>query len=224
MPAILLLFAALAAVNVEGNPDCKLDLLFLVDGSSTICNGKPPDNCPNWKANLRFINTIVSSLTIGPDNTKVAFVKYGNEAVVRWNLNQHTDKKSLINAIDSETLPGGELSSTDSFEVVLTDVYNNETIGDRPGVFNVAIMITDDVNVTHAVAVATSKKLQEAAHAKMLVVCVTERCSEDCAKAVSSYPNARGVTYFMAKKYSLIETVRKSLLDHLCEKYDEEKR
>ena len=65
---------------------CKLDLIFLDDGSSSICEGSTDPFCPNWKSNLEFIKNIISSLTIGPDDTKVAYLKYGDQTDLRWNL------------------------------------------------------------------------------------------------------------------------------------------
>lgn len=93
-----------------------------------------------------------------------------------------------MEAIDGETLPGGQLTSSDSFKVIVTDVYNT-TVGDRPTVTNVVILISDGTGVDWHVAQEQSERLQEAGKLKIFVVCVSDSCSEDGAKAVSSYPH-----------------------------------
>lgn len=216
MSIILVLIALLAAGHSVSGEACKQDLLFLVIGSSTICEGKPADACPNWKTVIDFIKNMIRSLTIGPDDTKVAFLKIGNETDLRWNLNQHTDETSLLAAIDGETFPGGQLTRTDFIEVIVSDVFNT-SVGDRPNVPNVVILITDSTNIDRQRAKEASEKLQEAGKLKIFVVCVGDGCSEDGAKAVSSYPHEKGVTYFMPKKYVLLESVREKLEEQICD-------
>lgn len=62
-----------------------MDLLFIMDGSSTICGGT--EACPKWASNLQFAKDIVSDLTIGPSESKVAVVTFSNEVNAEWNLN-----------------------------------------------------------------------------------------------------------------------------------------
>lgn len=101
---------------------------------------------------------------------------------------RHTDETSLLAAIDGETFPGGQLTRTDFIEVIVSDVFNT-SVGDRPNVPNVVILITDSTNIDRQRAKEASEKLQEAGKLKIFVVCVGDGCSEDGAKAVSSYPH-----------------------------------
>ena len=65
----------------------KLDFAFVVDGSTTVCGGT--ESCSNWNATLQFCKSIVNSLTIGKDDTKVAFATLSDYCNVEWNLNKY---------------------------------------------------------------------------------------------------------------------------------------
>lgn len=110
-------------------------------------------------------------------------------------LCRHTDEASLLAAIDGETFPGGELTSTDSFLVVLTDVFN--TVGDRSEVPNVGILITDNAKITEKEAATASAKLQEDAKLKMLLVGLTDRIPESTSAAVSSSPHEVSIQFML---------------------------
>jgi hypothetical protein len=216
MATILLLIALLTAGHSVSSEDCELDLLFLIDGSSSICEGKPADDCPNWNSIIDFMKDIVKHRKIGPEGTKVALVTFGNEPEFRWNLNQYTNEASLSEAFDSEKLPGGQLTGTGSFRDAVAKVFSAAG-GDRSGYPNVVILISDGSTVTPEQAGYVSGQLQEEFDAKVFAVCVTDICPEEGAKAVSSYPHESGVTYFMPKKYLLLSSLRVKLENQICD-------
>ena len=69
-----------------------MDLAFVVDGSGSICDADPNFNyavdttCDNWSFIVQFIHRIVSELTIGPMDTRVALVTFSSRAALQWNL------------------------------------------------------------------------------------------------------------------------------------------
>jgi len=73
------------------SPACtrKLDILIAVDASSSKCAATEP--CPEWNAILQFCKDLVNSLTIGKDDTQVAFVTLTDEAKTEWNLAGYVD-------------------------------------------------------------------------------------------------------------------------------------
>lgn len=48
---------------------------------------------------LRFINEFVELFDIGLDNTRVGLIQYSDQIRHEFDLNQHTDKESVIGAI-----------------------------------------------------------------------------------------------------------------------------
>ena len=65
--------------------DCtaKQDLTFVVDGSGSICPTQP---CANWDFTLQFIHRLVDSMTIGPNDTRVAVIIFSSASYIQWNL------------------------------------------------------------------------------------------------------------------------------------------
>ena len=69
--------------------EVKLDLVFIVDGSGSICendlsyaNGK----CDNWISIINFMVGIVDVLGVDSGKTRVALVLFSTEAELRWLL------------------------------------------------------------------------------------------------------------------------------------------
>ncbi len=69
-----------------GCPNTVLDLVFVIDDSGSICDSDPtrrprngiPIDCNNWSFVKLFIRRILSSLTIGERDTRVALVRFSD--------------------------------------------------------------------------------------------------------------------------------------------------
>jgi hypothetical protein len=215
MSAILLLIALLAGANVEASETCekKLDLAFIVDGSTTVCGLA---KCPKWTAALEFCKSIVNALTIGPELTRVAFLTYGDEIEVEWDLSRYPDKTQLLEAIDRVQYNGGELTDYDSVAEIIIGVFN-PIDGDR--------VLTDNIqNILVVVADGSPGHLDQewavAAHAiqadgvGIFFNCI-KPCTEHLSKCVSSPPKQANETYFMLDGYDKLEQIR----DHVVKKF-----
>ena len=69
----------------------KLDIIFAVDGSGSICDNDPTflnNRCNNWDLMITFIENIVNFLGIGRDASQVGLVTFANEAIVQFGLNE----------------------------------------------------------------------------------------------------------------------------------------
>ena len=70
-----------------------LDLVFLIDGSGSICDSDPlfyygyNSTCNNWLYVVQFLDAFVDSLTVGPTETRVGLILFASKADIRWNLN-----------------------------------------------------------------------------------------------------------------------------------------
>ena len=127
-----------------------LDVVFVLDASSSIT----PANFDSMKQSV--IN-IVSSLTIGPENTRVAVIVFDNNVSLIFNLNSHTTNDSLIQAIEDIEYSGGGTNTHLALQL-LRETTISELLGVRPSSEStkVAVVITDgrssDANLTIAEA------------------------------------------------------------------------
>jgi len=69
-----------------------LDLVFLVDGSGSICDSDPDFRygtdvtCNNWKLVLKFMEDFVNETDIGLTATRVGLATFATNSAVAWDL------------------------------------------------------------------------------------------------------------------------------------------
>lgn len=114
-----------------------LDVVFVLDASASI-------RLTNFENMKRSVINIVSSLTIGPENTRVAVIVFDNNVSLIFNLNSHTTNDSLIEAIENIQYNGGGTNTHLALQL-LRESTISELLGVRPGSEStkVAIVITD---------------------------------------------------------------------------------
>lgn len=114
-----------------------LDLIFALDTSGSIGS----ENFNNAKES---IERIVSSLKIGPNNTRVAVITFSTDVRLLFNLNTYRDNASLIQAIRRIPYTGGLTNTAEAIRVLRSGVLS-ETLGVRPSneTTQIAIILTD---------------------------------------------------------------------------------
>ena len=128
----IILHAVIRCQDIGG-----LDLVFALDTSGSIGS----DNFNNAK---QSIENIVSSLQIGPNNTRVAVITYSTNVRLLFNLNTHRDNESLIQAIRRIPYTGGLTNTAEAIKVLRSGILS-ETLGVRPSneTTQIAIIMTD---------------------------------------------------------------------------------
>ena len=72
----------------------QLDLVFIIDGSGSVCNDVPGwdkasgENCAPWNMVISFMESIIEDFNINDDYVRVAAIVFGNSARVHWDLNR----------------------------------------------------------------------------------------------------------------------------------------
>ena len=115
-----------------------VDLAFIVDSSGSI----QEKDSANWGHVLNFIETIVSSYTIGSNDVKVGLVVYSNDGAVDFYLNDFNTRGEVIDAVLNLRYVGGTTNTADGLQLMNEEIFQ-ERNGDRASVPNVAILITD---------------------------------------------------------------------------------
>ena len=117
----------------------SIDLAFIVDSSGSI-NEKDPNN---WNTVLRFVERVVERFdNIGSDGVRVGLVVYSNNPEVSFFLNTHNNRQNTVNAIRNVPYIGGTTNTAGGLEFMNDRIFNGNN-GDRPGVPNVAVLVTD---------------------------------------------------------------------------------
>ncbi|XP_034856798.1 vitrin isoform X2 [Mirounga leonina] len=119
----------------QGDANCKVDLSFLIDGSSSI--GKR-----RFRIQKQFLADIAQALDIGPGGPLMGVVQYGDNPAAQFNLRTHMNSRDLKMAIEKITQRGG-LSNTGRAISYMTKNFFSKANGNRGSAPNVAVVIVD---------------------------------------------------------------------------------
>lgn len=125
---------------------------FVLDSSGSI-------KAENWPKILTFVNAIVDELDITPTATKVSAVVYSTSARVEFHLNKYNDKTSVKSGISAIPWATGSTHTDLGLNLVESSVYTSQN-GERSGVRNIAIVITDGKSTGPAATVAAASNVR----------------------------------------------------------------
>ena len=125
------------------------DIIFIF----SACLGKPADVAlildnsgsirPNqYRQMMEFIETLVLSLDIGSDKTRVAVITFANDAVVRFDLNKYSDGLDVVDALMTMRRQSGGTNTGQALQKLREETFLF-TRGARPNTLKLAIVITD---------------------------------------------------------------------------------
>ncbi|XP_061528071.1 integrin alpha-2 [Phycodurus eques] len=126
------------AVQTCGGP---MDIVIVLDGSNSIYP---------WAPMREFIEKLLPTLEIGPQNTQVSVIQYAVESKIEFTLNQYRTRAELLNAASKLTQMQG--SSTNTFHAIqyASQWGFNPTYGARPSASKVMVVVTDGESHDHA--------------------------------------------------------------------------
>ena len=126
--------------------ECKTDLAFIVDDSGSILD-KGKDN---FQLVRNFIGSIINMLHVGPDNTRIALLRFSDIAMIEFRLDEYSTKEQYNRALDIMVLnyQGMNTNTTGGIFKARTELFN-QARGDRDNVQNVAILITDGLTTVN---------------------------------------------------------------------------
>ncbi|NWX46660.1 VITRN protein, partial [Steatornis caripensis] len=121
--------------TAQGNPNCKVDLSFLMDGSWSI--GKR-----RFQLQKRFLSNVAQALGIGSGGPLMGIVQYGDDPSTEFNLKTYANSKDLRNAIEKIPQKGG-LSNVGKALSFVNKNFFLDANGNRGGAPNVVVVVVD---------------------------------------------------------------------------------
>ncbi|KAM8809824.1 vitrin [Eudromia elegans] len=119
----------------QGNPTCKVDLSFLIDGSWSI--GKR-----RFQLQKQFLSDVADALDVGSAGPLMGIVQYGNDPSTEFNLKTYASSRDVRNAIEKIPQKGG-LSNVGRALSFVNKNFFSDANGNRGGAPNVAIVMVD---------------------------------------------------------------------------------
>lgn len=106
------------------NPICLSDITFIIDTSSGITSSQ-------FNTMIDFVYDVTNQLTIGTDSNRVAVVTFNDTQTTQFDLDDHTEKTNILNAIDNlRTLKiSGSRRTNEALSFVDRNIYSDPTGG-----------------------------------------------------------------------------------------------
>jgi len=106
-----------------------------------------------------FVSSIVTALDIGLQESLAGVILFSTEAGIQFSLAEHTDKASLLSAVD----PGipytrGSTNTAEALRLLLSSARDG-TMGLRNGYPHIAIVVTDGESNDNTTTMAAAREL-----------------------------------------------------------------
>ncbi|XP_078718860.1 collagen alpha-1(XIV) chain-like isoform X1 [Lampetra fluviatilis] len=132
-------YEAVTAQTPTGRFECssqaQVDLVIVLDGSWSI--GRI-----NFRLVREFLEQLVQAFDVQADKIRVALSQYSGDTRTEWDLNTHTTKAALLEAVRSLPYKGGNTNTGMALEHARLQNLRPEA-GARPGVPAIVVLITD---------------------------------------------------------------------------------
>ncbi|GLD53285.1 collagen alpha-6(VI) chain-like protein [Lates japonicus] len=185
------------------------DIVFLVDGSSSI-------NSESFQEVQNFLRNIIRALDIGPNKVQIGLAQYSDAPQREFLLKDHTDRKSLLAAVERLSLQGGGTYTGKAMDFLHTQYFIKDAgsrIGER--VPQIAVVITDGESTDEVVDPA--KQLRKLG---VIVFAIgVGQINETQLKNIANWPPTRFV--HTIDNYQALEDLRKDLLQVVCTSVDD---
>ncbi|XP_035848053.1 vitrin isoform X13 [Sander lucioperca] len=119
----------------QGDPNCKVDLAFLMDGSWSI--GKR-----RFKIQKDFLSEVAQTINVGVAGPMMGLIQYGDDPVTEISLKSYSNSREVKSAIEKIAQKGG-LSNVGKALSYINKHYFSDVNGNRGGAPNVAVVLVD---------------------------------------------------------------------------------
>ena len=185
--------------------DVQVDMVFVLDASTSVTEN-------NFLVMKDFIKDFLFNAAIDNGNVRVGIIIYSTEDYLQFHLNTYQNKLALFTAIDDIPYRYGSTNTADALNAMRTQMFTAAN-GDRPGVPNVAIVITDGVsNINSRRTIPEAEQARAAGiHIYAIGIGLTDTTELD---GIASKPVDEN--RFSVQEFSELRDLREKVFASLC--------
>ena len=183
----------------------QMDVTFILDLSGSV------DTI--YDLSVSFIAEVVNGLPFQMGRVRVALISFSTTAKIEFYLNKYQSKQEVLNAL-SFRAAGGKTNTQQAINRAYNDVFTSGR-GDRSGVDNIAIVVTDGRSNVNQGNTKTEAEHAQQNNVKMYVAAVTDRANMVEVNDIASDPDSTHVV--KVRNNNEVRGAAKQLLDQLCE-------
>ncbi|KAM7382826.1 hypothetical protein PAMP_002532 [Pampus punctatissimus] len=187
------------------------DIVFLVDGSSSIGN-------ENFAEVRAFLRNMITGFDIGPDKVRLGLAQYSNEPYQEFLLKDHMDKTSLLAQVDNLTYREGGTETGKAIKF-LQDKYFTPNAGSRASlrVPQIAVVITDGDSLDNV----TEPAQQLRKHGVIVFAIGVGNINQKELQSIANRPPERFL--FSIKSYKELREQTETLLQTVCTSVEDQR-
>ena len=140
-------------VSIAGCGSNPADIVFLLDSSGSV-------GTTNFQKQKDFVARFAQSFDIGTRNVQIGAVTFASTPHNEFNLNTHTNKNDLVSAIRKIGYHSGGTRTDLALKYVAANSFKTAS-GDRAGVANILIVMTDGKSNQPTLTVQEANKLHQ---------------------------------------------------------------
>ena len=186
--------------------DALVDMVFVLDASTSVTE-------MNFLVMKDFIKDFLFEANIDGGNVRVGIIIYSTEDHLQFHLNAHQSKLDMFIAIDAIPYRYGSTNTADALKTMRTEMFTAAN-GDRPGVPNIAIVVTDgvsNINSRRTIPEAEEARAQ-GIHIYAIGIGLTDTTELD---GIASKPVEENS--FSVQEFSELRNLRSKVFSALCE-------
>ena len=194
-------------------PHCRLDIMFLLDSSSTISS-------VNFKSQLEFIIRIVNQYEISASATQVGVISFSSTTSVTnpfgFSIGSILDKNQLVQAISSLQQFSGVGRRTD---LALSRAYQ-DLQSFRSDVVNVVVVITTGISNNPQTTSEAAQRLHSLEDTEVFTVAISTDTSDEFINeihVIASEPNFDHGFVLNDFRHQSFDAIYGSLITEICD-------
>ncbi|XP_052786279.1 cartilage matrix protein-like [Mya arenaria] len=193
-------------------PNCaaKADVAFILDSSGSI-------GATNYQKMLQFVRDVTSKFDVGPDKVRIATEIFSDRTFPQFNLNRYTTQQQVDQAIANIPYKQGTTNTGQALHDAYTTIFNQNN-GDRPGIPNIAIVVTDGRSTNRPNTLAEAQKLRNSG-VQVFAVGVGGGVDTSELNAIASDPDSSHV--LTVQDFSQLASITASLNSQACADSDD---
>ena len=185
-----------------------VDLVFVLDSSGSITDvrfGKVKE----------MVVAIVNELDVRMDRTRVGLIYWSNNAFVAFNMNDYGQvKQDVVEAIRRVPYRGNWTHTSSALQLVYSVAFQRQN-GDRPGVPNVAVVVSDGNSNVFSQLTPVQASVCRMNGIRMVAVGIGDFVNAGELSSIASRPlHANMIIY---PTYDQLENITESLIETTCD-------
>ena len=187
---------------------CRVDVVFAIDNSGSIRDNDPPGG-NNWKLMLDFVQALIKKITVGPDETRVAVVTFGEKGYIEWGLTAHPTEADLLTAVAALKYRGENTNTTGGIRAART-ILTDPIYKPRSDVPKVVFCLTDGVPTYDVALLPDEVNRLKALPARIVTIGVTNKVNVTLLKWMASTPQ----DYVYGEDFSVLDQIKNTVINN----------